>query len=155
MTTESKQDTRQVHTSGVSPLLGAAVAGAVTVVALCVVAALVDGGRGLAGAAAGGVLTLVVFVLGIGLVNVAARVLPAASLLVALLTYTLQLLVLALVVVALDRSGVAGEDLSRGWFAAAVIAVTVLWLVGQVVAATRQRIPAFDVAPDEHPGGER
>jgi ATP synthase protein I len=155
MTTESKQDTRQVHPAGVSPLLGASVAGAVTVIALSVVAALVDGGRGLAGAAAGGVLTLVVFVLGIGLVNLAARVLPAASLLVALLTYTLQLLVLALAVVALERSGVAGEDLSRGWFAASVIAVTVLWLLGQVVAATKQRIPAFDLTSDDHPGGER
>lgn len=153
MTTESKQDTR--HRAGVSPLLGASAAGAVTVVALSVVAVLVDGGRGLAGAAAGGVLTLAVFVLGIGLVNLAARVLPGASLLVALLTYTLQLLVLALAVVALDRSGVAGADLSRGWFAAAVIAVTALWLVGQVVAATRQRIPAFEPTSGGHPGGER
>jgi hypothetical protein len=155
MTTESKQDTRQVHPAGVSPLLGASVAGAVTILVLATAAALVDGGRGLAGAAVGGLLTLVVFVLGIGLVNVTARVLPAASLLVALLTYTLQLLVLALAVVALDRSGAAGEDLSRGWFAAGVIAVTVLWLVGQVLAATRQRIPVFDVVPGDHPGGER
>jgi hypothetical protein len=155
MTTESKQDTRQVLTAGVSPLLGATAAGAGTVAVLCVVAVLVDGGRGLAGAAVGGVLTLAVFVLGIGLVNLAARVLPAASLLVALLTYTLQLLVLALAVVALERSGVAGDDLSRGWFAASVIAVTVLWLVGQVVAATKQRIAAFDPAPSDHPGGER
>jgi hypothetical protein len=155
MTTESKQDTRQVHPAGVSPLLGASVAGAVAVAALSAVAALVDGERGIAGASAGGLLTLAVFVLGIGLVNLTARVLPAASLLVALLTYTLQLLVLAVAVVALERSGVADEDLSRGWFAASVIAVTVLWLVGQVLAATRQRIPAFDVAPGDHPGGER
>jgi len=155
MTTESKQDTRQVHPAGVSPLLVASVAGAAAVAALSVVAALVDGERGIAGAAAGGVLTLVVFLLGVGLVNVTARVLPAASLLVALLTYTLQLLVLALAAVALERGGVADEDLSRGWFAASVIAGTVLWLVGQVIATTRQRIPAFDVATGDHPGGER
>jgi ATP synthase protein I len=82
-------------------------------------------------------------------------VLPTASLLVALLTYTLQLLVLALVVAGLERSGPSADDLSRGWFAAGVIAVTCLWLVGQVVASTRQRIPAFEPPPSPHPGGER
>ena len=53
--------------------------------------------------------------------------------------------------------------LSRGWFAAGVIAVTALWLVGQLVAATRQRIPAYETREpavpadesDRHPGGER
>jgi hypothetical protein len=58
--------------------------------------------------------------------------------------------------VVLDRSGLAGDEVSRGWFAAGVIAVTLLWLLGQVVAATRQRITAFEepvVAPS--PGGER
>ena len=59
--------------------------------------------------------------------------------------------------------------------AAAVIAVTLLWLVGQLVASTRQRIPAYDLPADPpgetssgaarerdggdelagHPGGER
>ena len=47
------------------------------------------------------------------------------------------MLVLALAVVVLDRAGLAGDDVSRGWFAAGVIAVTVLWLLGQVLAATR------------------
>ena len=152
MTTESMQDTRR----GASPLLVASVAGAGAVVLLAVAGRLVDGAPGLTGALVGGVLTLAVFVLGIGLVNVAARVLPAASLMVALLTYTLQLLVLVLAVVVLDRTGLAGDELSRGWFAAGVIAVTVLWLLGQVVTATRQRIPAFEEpvrAPS--PGGER
>ena len=56
-----------------------------------------------------------------------------------------------------------GETLSRGWFAAGVIAVTLLWLAGQLVTATRQRIPAYDLPeegassgrPADHPGGER
>lgn len=152
MTTESTQDTRR----GGSPLLGASVAGAAAVVVLVVAGAVLDGSPGGVGALVGGGLTLAVFVLGISLVTVAARVLPAASLLVALLTYTLQLLVLALAVVFLNRAGLAGDELSRGWFAAGVIAVTVLWLLGQVLAATRQRIPAFEepVAVPS-PGGER
>jgi hypothetical protein len=152
MTTESMQVTRR----GASPLLGAGVAGALAVVVLAVVGGVVDGAPGVTGALVGGGLTLAVFALGVGLVDVAARVLPAASLMVALLTYTLQLLVLAIAVVVLDRSGLAGDEVSRGWFAAGVIAVTVLWLLGQVVAATRQRIPAFEeplAAPS--PGGER
>jgi ATP synthase protein I len=101
-------------------------------------------------------VTLAVFAVGVGLVSLVARVMPSASLLVALMTYTLQLLALALVVVALERSGTAGDEISRGWFAAGVIAVTVLWLAGQVLAAVRQRIPAYGAAlPGEAPGGER
>lgn len=152
MTTESMQDTRR----GASPLLGAAVAGALAVVVLALVGGIVDGSTGAVGALVGGGLTLAVFAFGVGLVGLAARVLPAASLMVALLTYTLQLVVLVLAVVLLDRSGLAGDEVSRGWFAAGVIAVTVLWLLGQVVAATRQRIPAFgEPAGAPSPGGER
>lgn len=159
MTTESKPGTR----SRVSPLLGAVAAGAVAVLVLVVAAALTDGRPAVVGAASGGVLTLVVFALGVASVGAVARLLPAASLLVALLTYALQLLVLALVVAAIQRAGVGAETLSRGWFAAGVIAVTMLWLVGQVVAATRQRIPLYDAPegasasdqPVPHPGGER
>src|SRR5688572_24494800 len=157
MTTESKPGTR----TGFPPLLGAVAAGAVAVLVLVVAAALTDGRPAVVGAASGGVLTLAVFALGVAAVGAVARLLPAASLLVALLTYALQLLVLALVVAAIQRAGIGAESLSRGWFAAGVIAVTMLWLVGQVVAATRQRIPLYDApeatsATDQlvpHPGG--
>ena len=163
MTTESQQDTR----TGLSPLLGALGAGAVAVLVLVVAAALVDGRAAVVGAAGGGVLTLAVFALGVAVVSVVARLMPSASLLVALMTYALQLLVLALCIAAIERAGVSGADLSRGWFAAAVIAVTLLWVTGQLVAATRQRIPVYelpsstssDASPGDHlvdhPGGER
>ena len=155
MTTESKPGTR----TGLSPLLGAVGAGAVAVLVLVLAASVTAGRPAVVGAATGGVLTLVVFALGVAVVGAVARLMPAASMLVALMTYVLQLLVLALCVVAIDRAGVTGETLSRGWFAAGVISVTLLWLVGQVVAATRQRIPLYDTpATDEladHPGGER
>jgi len=115
------------------------------------------------GAAAGGVLTLAVFTLGVAAVGFVARLLPGASLLVALMTYVLQLLVLALVVAAIDGADLGAETLSRGWFAAGVIAVTLTWVVGQLVAATRQRIPVYDTSSSspatagtvDHPGGER
>ena len=163
MTTESKQGTR----AGLSPLLGALGSGAAAVLALVVAGALVDGSPAVVGAATGGLVTLAVFALGIAVVGVVARLVPSASLLVALMTYVLQLLVLALCVAAIERAGVTGETLSRGWFAAGVIAVTLLWLAGQLVAATRQRIPLYDTPreasqatiaagdPAAHPGGER
>ena len=163
MTTESQTDPR----TGVSPVLGALGAGTVAVLVLLVVAGLSDGRPAVVGVAAGGVLTLLVFALGVAAVGFVARLLPGASLLVALMTYALQLLVLALVVAAIDGARLSAGTLSRGWFAAAVIAVTLTWVVGQLVAATRQRIPVYDtpssttssssltVEPADHPGGER
>ena len=155
MTTESMHRTR----SGSSPRLGALGSGAVAVVVLAVAAVLLDGRPAVVGAVVGGLVTLAVFGFGTALVSLVARLVPAASLLVALLTYTLQLLVLALVVAGLERADLDAATLSRGWFAAGVIAVTALWLVGQVVAATRQRIPVYE-SPEadrtvDHPGGER
>ena len=163
MTTESQTDPRQ----GLSPVLGALGAGTVAVLVLLVVSGLADGRPAVVGVVTGGVLTLVVFALGVAVVGFVARLLPGASLLVALMTYALQLLVLALVVAAIDGAQLSAATLSRGWFAAAVIAVTLTWVVGQLVAATRQRIPLYDTPssttpsssvtaePVDHPGGER
>lgn len=155
MTTESKTGPR----TGLSPVLGALAAGTVAVLVLVVVGALVAGRPGAVGAAAGGVLTLFVFALGLAAVGFVARLVPGASLLVALMTYALQLLVLAVVVGAIDGARIDADTLSRGWFASAVIAVTLAWVVGQLVAVTRQRIPVYDLsssgAPIDHPGGER
>lgn len=158
MTTESKPGTR----TGLSPLLGAVGAGAVAVLVLVVAASVTDGRAAVVGAASGGVLTLVVFALGIAVVGAVARLMPSASMLVALMTYALQILVLALCVAAIERADVGAETLSRGWFAGGVIAVTLLWMVGQLVTATRQRIPVYETttaadadAMADHPGGER
>ncbi len=159
MTTASKHRTR----TGLSPLVGAVAAGAVAVLVLVVVASLTEGRAAAVGAASGGVLTLAVFAVGIAFVGAVARLMPTASLLVALMTYALQLLVLALCVVLIDQSGVDGQTLSRGWFAAGVIVATLLWMVGQLVSTTRQRIPVYDTPAEpasaeamvDHPGGER
>ncbi len=105
MTTESKTGPRR----GLSPVLGALAAGTVAVVVLLVVAGIVDGRPGVVGAAVGGVLTLAVFALGLAAVGFVARLLPGASMLVALMTYTLQLLVLAVVVIAIDRADTGAE----------------------------------------------
>ena len=142
MTTESKQVTRP---QGVPVLLGAAAAGLAVALGAVAVAAVVDGRAAAAGAGTGAGLALGVFLVGSLAVDTVARIMPAASLMVALLTYTLEVVAMALVFAALTRSGLLGETLSRGWLAAGVIVVTAGWLLAQVWFTTRARIPAYDL----------
>ncbi|QBX56502.1 hypothetical protein EXE58_14205 [Nocardioides seonyuensis] len=155
MTTESKQDTPpRSRGRGASPLLGAAVASAVLVVILGVIAQVAAGSAGLKGALAGGGLALVVFLVGTLVVATVARLVPAMSLLIALLTYVLQVVLMGVVVLALVRSDLGGQQLFREWFAGAVISVTMLWLGVQVWLFTRLRIPVYELPDHRAPGGE-
>lgn len=108
-----------------------------------VLAGVVTGASGAAGVAVGVAILLVVFGGGAFFVNLVAGVIPTASLLIAMLTYTLQVLVMALVLVALSRSGLLDDTLDRRWLAGSVIVGTFVWLTAQVVLVTRARIPAF------------
>lgn len=105
------------------------------------------------GAAVAAALVLGVFGLGAACVNAVAAVLPSAALLVALLTYTLQVLAMAAAFVVLTRSGDL-SILSRQWLAGTVIAGTAAWLAVHVATAVRARIPAYDLTTDS-PGPER
>lgn len=155
MTTESKQDTPlRTRSHGASPLLGAAAASTVLVATLAGLGLALSGSAGLTGALAGGGLALAIFLVGTLVVDAVARMMPAMSMLIALLTYLLQVVVMAVVVTALVRSEVGGEQLFREWFAGAVIAVTMLWLGVQVWLFTRLRIPVFDPPVRGEPGGE-
>lgn len=129
--------------SGVLAKAGLAtlVVGAVT----AVVAGFVTGAAGAAGVAVGVAILLVVFGGGAFLVNLVAGVLPTASLLIALLTYTLQVLVMALLLVVLTGSGLLDETLDRGWLAGSVIVGTFAWLLCQVLLVTTARIPAYEL----------
>lgn len=146
------QPPRRTRESGVSLVLRGA---AVTVV-LGGLAAL--GGVLAAGAPAGyGVLVgtglVAVVCTGGALVVVAVtHVAPAASLLVAMLTYVLQVVVLLLAFVLLERSGLLESGLDRQWLGGAVIGATMVWLASQVVTTIRARVPAYDLAPE---AGER
>jgi ATP synthase protein I len=114
-----------------------------------VVAALVTGSSGAAGAAVGAGMVLVFFGTGAVVVNAVASVSPTASLLIALLTYTLQVVLVGLVFAALNGSGLLDSTVDRTWAGAAVIAATLVWLVAQIVSATRSRQPLYDLP--EHP----
>jgi ATP synthase protein I len=100
------------------------------------------GGRPQAlGAVVGAGVTAGVSAFGTLTISVVAAYAPRASLLVALLTYALQVAVLALVLAAVQDSPVARSTLDVAWVGTAVVVTTVLWLVLLVVRALRS-VPA-------------
>jgi hypothetical protein len=141
MTTESKKDPRS---SGSRVLLGAALSALALGVGATVVGGVASGSAAAYGALAGTLLVLVVFGFGGVVVDTVAGLMPAASLLVALLTYTLQVVLMGLVFAGLSRSGLLDDTLDRAWLAGVVIAGTFGWLLTQVVLTTRLRIPAYE-----------
>lgn len=144
--------TRTTRASGVTLLLRS---GAVTLVLgalLAGIGAALDGRAAALGALVGTGLVVAVCAGGSLLVNAVAGLLPSASLLFALLTYTLQVVLLLVAFLALERSGLVGAELDRRWLGGAAIVATLQWLVAQVVLTFRTRIPAYDLGPE---GGER
>lgn len=142
MTTESKQVTRP---PGVSVLLGTVVWGLGVAVLVTLVGAVSAGSAAAYGALVGAAIALAVFSVGSFSVDAVARIMPSMSLLVALMTYTLQVVVMALVFLALSRSGLLDDTLDRGWLAGGVIAVTMVWLAAQFWLTTHARIPVYDL----------
>ncbi|CAN5315469.1 hypothetical protein BH09ACT12_BH09ACT12_14310 [soil metagenome] len=144
MTTETRQDARR---TGVSTLVQASAAalGAGTAVAL--IALLAAGGAGLLAAAIGTVVVVSVLFSGSLVVTMVADLMPSASLMVAMMTYTLQMALLALILIPLSRTDWATDHLEASWLAAAVIAGALVWTITQVLLATRARIPVYDLPP--------
>lgn len=97
------------------------------------------------GAAIGTAMVCVFFATGAFVLDVVATLAPAASLLVALLTYTLKVVLIGLVFVALNRSGLLGGTVDARWLGGTVIAGTLAWLVVQVVVSARVRIPVYEL----------
>jgi ATP synthase protein I len=126
-----------------------------------VAAGLTAGWPGVAGVAIGTAMVVGFFGLGALALDVVAALMPALSLLVALLTYTLQVVLVGLVFVALTRSGALEESVEERWLGGAVILGTLVWLTLQVLVSTRTRQPVYDLPadfpatdPSGHPGGE-
>jgi ATP synthase protein I len=82
---------------------------------------------------------------------------PSAALVVALLTYVLQVVLMGVVFLALDQSGQLDEGIDRAWLAGTIIGGTMVWLLVQVVLETTRRIPAYDLpeSPVASGGGHR
>ena len=126
-------------------LLAAGLSVAAAVVTASLVAGLVAGSQGGLAALAGGGIAGAVLVSGSAVVNAAIRMAPQAAMVVAMTTYTLQVVLVLVVFLALESSGAMGSTLSTGWLAAGVIVATAAWTVGQLVASAKARIPAYDI----------
>jgi ATP synthase protein I len=157
MTTDTAGTTsRTARPHGVAALGVAVLAGSVSGVVVAVLAAVFDGSAGLLGALAGAGVTLLVLATGFAVVDLVAGLMPAASLVVALLTYTLQVVVLAALLVVLRGADDVERTLVPGWFAGGVITVAMAWTVCLLVHATRARIPLYDLPEhDVVPAPER
>lgn len=152
MTTETPRTTRTpVRSASGAPVLRVlpkVAASAVAATAVVVVAGLVVTGADAAlAAAAGGLLVVGVFAFGVLTLAWVVRLLPSASLLVALVTYATQLALVLLVVTALGDAEPFAAPAVRAWLAAALVAATVTWVVAHLWLASRQRIPVYDL-PD-------
>ncbi|WP_372727674.1 hypothetical protein [Nocardioides sp.] len=151
MTTESKHDRRE---SGVAVLLGAALATLVIGLLATLLGAVVSGGAAAAGALVGALIALTVFAFGSFVVNAVAGLLPSAALLVAVLTYALQVLMMGLVFIVISGSGLLDSTLDRRWLGGTIIAGALVWISAQVALATRRRIPAYDLGSTTGSGPE-
>lgn len=144
MTTES----HPLHLRGSARVLRGAVLATLALGAVAVLLGALLAGREASYAALVGTGIVVgVFGLGAALVNAVAGLLPSAALLVALLTYTLQVVLMAALFLALSRSGLLDDVLDRRWLAGTVIGGVFVWLTAHVVLAVRVRIPLYEL-PD-------
>ncbi|PUA80308.1 hypothetical protein [Nocardioides currus] len=141
MTTESKQDTRP----GAAVLLGAAGAALVAGLLLAFVAWLAADAAAVRSVLVSTALVVLVIGFGVYVLDVVASIMPRATVLVALVTYAVQLVVLAAVVLGLARNGMMDDTLDRRWFGGAVAVTTLVWMVAQIIAAMRARIPVYDL----------
>ncbi|NPC98450.1 hypothetical protein [Nocardioides sp. zg-DK7169] len=109
------------------------------------VGGLVSGSAAALGVLVGALIAVLVFAFGSFTVNTVAGLMPAASLLFALLTYALQVLLLLVALVAIERAGLVEDTLDRVWLVGGIIGGTLVWMVAQVVWTVRARIPVYDL----------
>jgi ATP synthase protein I len=103
------------------------------------------GGAAAAGVLVGFALVGGFFAFGGLVVSAVSAISPAASMLVALVTYALQIAVVALVFAKLSSSGSMDDSIDSRWLAGTVIVGTLAWTVAQVVGSMRERRPLYDL----------
>lgn len=146
----TRQNGRLMTTAQPTPTRGRPVLGPLSVTAslglvLVALAAVLTGPSGAVGALIGTAMVCAVFAFGTVVVGLVALVAPATSLLVALLTYTLQVVVVGLVYVGLSGGGALDGPVDARWLSGAVIASTLAWTVTQVVTTMRSRQLLYDL----------
>lgn len=146
MTTAKATSLAGFRTTTVGAIVRASVvatlaAGLVAVVA----AAIVSGSSAAVGAAIGTAMVCAFFGFGAIVLDVVTRLAPAVSLLIAMLTYTLKVVLIGLVFVALDRAGALDGAIDADWLGGTVIACTLVWLASQIFFSVRARQPLYDL----------
>jgi len=151
MTTERATSLAAYKTTTVGSVVRAALVMTLTVgFAVILLAGLISGSNAALGAGIGVMMVAIFFGFGAVVLGVVARLAPAASLLVALLTYTLKVVLMGLVFLALSRSGALDGTVDARWLGGTVIVCTLVWLACQIFFSMRTREPLYDLpAPAE------
>jgi len=111
-----------------------------------VVGGLLEGGPGLLGAAAGGTLVIAFFWFGQTVLQLVRTLEPGYFFLFAMLTYLLQVVALLATFASFRRNPQWSEHVSTTSLGLSIVACTAVWSVGLVVAATKERIPLYDLS---------
>lgn len=149
--TTATQDRRP----GAVALHGAVATAALVPGLLVAGAGLVLAGGDAAGAALiGSLAVLAVLLFGSVTVDVVSGLMPHASLMVALLTYTLQLMLVVVLLVTLSQQPAFAGVAERRWLFGGLLAVVLAWMAGQVTAAVRVRIPVYDLRTPVRPAAD-
>lgn len=135
MTTAHDAHLRPVVRYVVGAWSGAALVSAVVATALA-------GGRGLAGALLGAGLVLTFFLLGHLVLTLLRDIEPSLYLVIALLTYVLQVVALLAV---FGSFSAWSDSVSAPALGLTIVACTIAWTTAMVAASRRQRIPLFDL----------
>ncbi len=135
MTTATPRHHPSVRVPGLVPAL--LVTGVLAALA-SLVAALVAGLPQVLGALVGAGLVWAFFLFGAVSVGLVSAYAPGASLLVALVTYTLQVVLLAVAFVAVERLAGPSGAVDVSWVAVMVILGTVGWMAALVRASVRE-----------------
>lgn len=152
MTTETTAASRTARPQGAAMLRVAVAAGVAVGAVVALLGGLLGGSTGLLGAAAGAGVTLLVLAGGFAVVDLVSSLRPAASMVFALATYTLQIVLLAVVLGVLRSIDDVDSTLEPAWFAGGVIAVALAWTVCLVWHAMHARVPLYDL-PDSVTAG--
>jgi ATP synthase protein I len=116
---------------------------------VAVVALFVEGGGGFWSAIGGALLASAFFATGQLVLYMLRSVSPAMLLMVALLTYLLQVVILLAVYMSFVRDADADSGFSATAFGVSVIAATAVWVVGLIRVAKRERIPLYQLGGDQ------
>ncbi len=128
-----------------APILRAAVLPSLVAAAICVVVATILAGRpGLYGAVAGSLLVVTFLGFGHLTLQMVSVVSPQLQLVIALLTYGLQVVALLALYAAFANNADWTGAISAASVGSTIMVCAVVWSAGRVLAASRERRPLFD-----------